>query len=150
MSDFRRLTDDFWASPQISVEDVEEAAERGFSMVINNRPEGEAEDQPAGTAIEDTAAAAGLAYRAIPVTPGGFSEAQVEATAMALEQAEGPVLAFCRSGTRSTLLWSLTMASLGTAPDTLTKAAAEAGYDLAPIRPTLDMLAERSTARDAD
>ena len=150
MSDFRRLAEDFWASPQISPDDVTEAAERGFAMVINNRPDGEVHDQPAGSTIEEAEAAAGLAYHAIPVAAGGFNEAQIEAMTLALDQAEGPVLAFCRSGTRSTLLWALTMASHGAAPDALTKAAAMAGYDLAPIRPAMEILAARSSDTSAD
>jgi len=143
MSEFRQLTDDFWASPQITPEDVADAASRGIAMIINNRPEGEAEDQPSGTSIEDAAASAGLAYHAIPVSPGGFNEVQVEAMTKALDQAEGPVLAFCRSGTRSTLLWSLAMASQGSSPEGLSASAAKAGYDLAPVRLLLDQLSAR-------
>ena len=59
----------------------------------------------------------------------------------ALESARGKILAYCRSGTRSTLLWALAEASNGRSPDDLARAAAEAGYDLASIRPLLDMLA---------
>ena len=82
-------------------------------------------------------------YVAIPVTHAGFSEDQVRAMAAALGRADGPVLAYCRSGTRSTLLWSLAQASLGQDPDTLADQAARGGYDLAPIRGLLDMLASR-------
>ena len=143
MSDFRQLSPEFWASPQITTDDVAEAAARGFAMILNNRPEGEAPDQPSGKEIEDAAASAGLAYQAIPVTPGGFSETQIEETAKALDQAEGPVLAFCRSGTRSTLLWAMAMASEGAAPEELAAAAAQAGYDLSPVRAIMDQLAAK-------
>lgn len=144
MSDFRRVTDTFSASPQITPADVAEAAALGFSMIINNRPDAEAPDQPDGSAIEDAATSAGLAYHAIPVTHAGFTEAQVEDMARALEEAEGPVLAFCRSGTRSTLLWSLTMAHKGEDLDAVSEAAAGAGYDVAPIRGVMEQLAARS------
>ena len=143
MNDFRQITDEFWASPQIALADVEDARQRGFALIVNNRPEGEADDQVPGAQVEAAASAAGMAYRAIPVTHAGFSEDQVRAMAEAIEQAEGPVLAYCRSGTRSTLLWSLAQASLGRDPDTLAEQAARGGYDLAPIRGLLDMLASR-------
>ncbi|MFM5929312.1 MAG: TIGR01244 family sulfur transferase [Novosphingobium sp.] len=140
---FRKLTDRVFASPQISLDDVAEAANSGFSLVINNRPEGESPDQTPGDAIEAAARAAGMEYVAIPVTHAGFSEPQVKAMAGALA-GEGKVLAYCRSGTRSTLLWALAEASRGQDPDDLAEAAASAGYDLAPIRPILDMFAAQA------
>jgi uncharacterized protein (TIGR01244 family) len=144
MSDFRQVTPSFWASPQIGPGDVAEAAARGFSLVINNRPEGEAEDQTPGPAIAEAVRAAGMDYRAIPVVPGGFDEGQVRDLADALAQADGPVLAYCRSGTRSTLLWSLAQALGGRATDNIIVDAAGAGYDVTPIRPLLEQLAARS------
>ena len=141
MSDFRQVSTAFWASPQIGLADVAEAQSRGITLIVNNRPEGEADDQLPGAAIEAAARAAGLGYVAIPVSPGGFSEGQVKAMADALAQATGPVLAYCRSGTRSTLLWSLAQASAGRAPDAIAADAARAGYDVAPIRDLLEMLA---------
>jgi uncharacterized protein (TIGR01244 family) len=143
MTDFRRITDEFWASPQITLSDVEDAKQRGFALIVNNRPEGEADDQVPGAQIGAATRAAGMAYAAIPVTHAGFSEDQVRAMVAVLDQAEGPVLAYCRSGTRSTLLWSLTQASLGHDAEALASAAANGGYDLAPIRALLDMLAAR-------
>jgi uncharacterized protein (TIGR01244 family) len=143
VSDFRKVSEAFWASPQIDLADLAEARERGFAMVINNRPEGESEDQTTGAAIEAAAHEAGMAYRAIPVTHAGFSEAQVREMAEALAAAGGPVLAYCRSGTRSTLLWALAEAMRGAAPETIARAAAGAGYDVASIRPLIDMLAGR-------
>lgn len=144
MSDFRRITNDFWASPQISPEAVAEAAALGIRAIVNNRPEGESDDQPAGAEIAAAARAAGLAYTAIPVTHAGFSQAQVDALAETLQQADGPVLAFCRSGTRSTLLWALAQARLGHSPAEIAEAAAEGGYDVGPVRPLMDMLAGRT------
>ena len=141
MSDFRQVSTAFWASPQIGMAEVAEAQSRGITLIVNNRPEGEADDQLPGAAIEAAARAAGLGYVAIPVSPGGFSEGQVKAMADALAQATGPVLAYCRSGTRSTLLWSLAQASAGRAPDAIAADAARAGYDVAPIRDLLEMLA---------
>ena len=143
MSDFRQLTAGFSASPQIALDDLADAKAAGFSLIVNNRPEGEADDQVPGDDVEAAARAAGMDYRAIPVTHAGFSEDQVRAMAAALEEARGPVLAFCRSGTRSTLLWALAQASRGQDPEALAASAAQAGYDLAPIRPLIDRLAAR-------
>ena len=141
---FRKLTDNIYASPQITLQDVAEAAAMGVKMIINNRPEGESDDQVPGAEIEAAARAAGMDYVAIPVTHSGFSEPQVVAMAKALEGADGPVLAYCRSGTRSTLLWALSEASQGGDPDALTNMAAKAGYDVSPVRPLMDMLKARA------
>ena len=137
---FRKLTNDIYAAPQIGLPEIAEAAALGVTLVINNRPEDESDDQTPGAEIEAAARAAGMDYVAIPVTHSGFSEPQVEAMATALEGADGAVLAYCRSGTRSTLLWALAEASQGGDPDALTNMAAKAGYDVSPIRPLMDML----------
>ena len=82
-------------------------------------------------------------YVAIPIGHAGFSEPQVNAMIDALEQAEGPILAYCRSGTRSTLLWALAAAKQGVEPEDIARTAARAGYDVSPIRAMIDMLAAR-------
>lgn len=143
---FRQLSDQVHASPQIGLDEVAQAAAQGFALIINNRPEGESDDQTSGSAIEAAARAAGLDYVAIPVTHAGFSEPQVKAMAGALAAARGPVLAYCRSGTRSTLLWALAEASHGADPAALAEAAARAGYDIAPIRTLVDMLSAKARA----
>jgi uncharacterized protein (TIGR01244 family) len=137
---FRRLNDRVLASPQISLADVANAASQGVVVIVNNRPDGESDDQVPGSEIEAAAKAAGMGYVAIPVTHAGWSEGQVRAMANVLAEAKGPVLAYCRSGTRSTLLWALAEASTGASPHALTAAAAQAGYDLEPIRALMDML----------
>lgn len=143
MSDFRRLSATMLASPQITTEDVAAAKAAGVTLIVNNRPDGEDPFAPQGAEIAEAAAAAGLAYTAIPIGHAGFSEPQVDALVAALEQAQGPVLAYCRSGTRSTLLWALAQAKLGVSPDAIAEAAAQAGYDIGPVRPMVDMLAAR-------
>lgn len=139
---FRKIDESFWASPQISVADVATAAAEGVRLVVNNRPDGEDSSQPQGAEIEAAARAAGLDYVAIPVTMAGFSAPQLDALAEAIS-GDGPVLAYCRSGTRSTLLWALTRARLGDDPDGLTAKAAASGYDLAPVRAMMDALGGR-------
>ncbi len=140
---FRQLSEHVFASPQITPAEVAEAARQNIGLIINNRPEDESDDQTPGAEIEAAARAAGIAYVAIPVTHAGFSEGQIKAMAEALAASSGPVLAYCRSGTRSTLLWALAEAARGKNPHTLSAAAAQAGYDLTPIRALLDMLAAR-------
>lgn len=144
MSDFRKLSESMLASPQIGVDEVAKAAKSGVKLIINNRPDGESPDDPQGAEIEAAARAAGLDYLAIPIGHSGFSLPQVDAMVSAIEGADGPILAYCRSGTRSTFLWSLAQAKMGKAPDSIATAAMEAGYDISPVRPTLDMLASEA------
>jgi uncharacterized protein (TIGR01244 family) len=137
---FRTLTDQIFVAPQIDQGAVAEARDLGVRLIVNNRPEGESDDQTPGGEIEAAARAAGMDYIAIPVTHSGFSQPQVEAMVAALKGAEGKVLAYCRSGTRSTLLWALAESAQGGDPDALTNIAAKAGYDVSPVRPLMDML----------
>lgn len=142
---FRTLTDNILVAPQITVEDVAGASKAGVTLIINNRPEDESADQTPGAEIETAARAAGMEYVAIPVTHAGFAEWQVTAMADALEKADGKILAYCRSGTRSTLLWALARASKGDHPAVLAEKAADAGYDLAPVAAMMDMLRGRAS-----
>ena len=140
---FRKITDSLYVSPQISVADVAQAQALGITMIVNNRPEGEEPGQPTGDEIEAAAQAAGMDYVAVPVTHAGFAPWQLDQMGGALDQASdgpnsGKVLAYCRSGTRCTLLWALTRARAGDDADTLSALAAEAGYDLSPIRQIMD------------
>ena len=139
---FRQITPRLYVSPQISVDQVEQAKALGVTMIVNNRPDDEEPGQTNGAAIEAAAKAAGIGYAAVPVAHGGFAPWQLDGMAAALEQAgEGKVLAYCRSGTRSTLLWALTRARAGDHPAALTEQAALAGYDVAPVRQIMDALA---------
>jgi uncharacterized protein (TIGR01244 family) len=137
---FRSITTDIMVAPQISVDAVAEAKAAGVALIINNRPEGESDDQSPGADIEAAARAAGMDYVAIPITHSGFSQPQVMAMVAALQGAQGKILAYCRSGTRSTLLWALAESAQGGDPDALTNMAAKAGYDVSPVRPLMDML----------
>lgn len=136
------LTENLFVAPQISVDTVVQAAERGVSLIINNRPEGEGADQTPGDTIEAAARSAGMAYAAIPVTHAGFAPWQLDALDEALESnGEGKALLYCRSGTRSTLLWALSRARAGDDIETIGSTAAAAGYDIASIRQIMETLA---------
>lgn len=144
MSEFRELSPTMMVSPQIRPADIAAAAQAGVTLVINNRPDGEAPDEPQGPEIEAAARAAGMDYIAIPIGHSGFSEPQVEAMEQALAGARGKALGYCRSGTRSTLLWSLAQARSGVDPDEIAAAARNAGYDVSPVRPVMDMFAAQA------
>jgi len=133
MSAFRHITDQLSVSPQITAADVDAAAEQGFKTIINNRPDGEDPTQPSGYEIEAAAANAGLAYYHIPVR-GGPTPEQVETTQRVLDTAPGPVLAYCRSGNRSIVTWSLAQALSGAySRDELIRLGRAAGYDLSGV-----------------
>lgn len=139
MNDFRKLDEQTWVSPQIGVDDIAQAKAMGVGLIVNNRPEGESDDQTPGDAIAAAAAAAGLDYVAIPITHSGFSGPQISVMGEVLGR-KVPILAYCRSGTRSTLLWALAEAQRGADPEALAQTAAAAGYSLDAIRPMMDMV----------
>ncbi|WP_431850840.1 TIGR01244 family sulfur transferase [Allosphingosinicella sp.] len=117
---------------QIRPEDLPGIKAAGVTAIVNNRPDDEEPDQPSTAEMAVAAQAAGLSYQHIPMA-GGLSPALVEEMANALAEAEGPLLAFCRSGTRSTYLWALAEARRGADGEELMRKAAAAGYDLTPI-----------------
>lgn len=128
----RRLEDGMFVDGQIRPDEVPELAAQGIALIVNNRPDGEEPGQPTGAEIEAAAQAAGITYRAIPISQ--LTPEAIEATREALEEAGGPVLAYCKSGTRSTYVWALARSLGGADGDMLVGQAAEAGYDLTPIR----------------
>lgn len=140
MTTLRTIDATISVAPQISLEDLAALAAAGFTAIVNNRPDGEDVGQPSGDAIAAAAAAAGLGYAAIPITHAGFSHPQIDAMAAVLAEATGPVLAYCRSGTRSCNLWALAAVKAGAHPDAAMAKAAAAGYDLTGLRPLLDAL----------
>lgn len=136
----RPLDARFHVSPQITVEDVRAAAALGYSVLVSNRPDGEQPDQPEAEALRAAAEAAGLAFHHIPMRGAAVGHDDLAAFRQVLEDAPGPVLGFCRSGMRTTVLWALSQA--GDQPvDNILRAAAGAGYDLAGLRPVLDAAA---------
>jgi uncharacterized protein (TIGR01244 family) len=143
MIDARKLSDGFTAAPQIQPGDCAELAAMGFGLVVNNRPDFEVPGQPTGAEIEAAAHAAGLGYLAIPVDHSGFSVEQIAALGACLVSAK-PVFAYCRSGTRSTMLWALAEAARGGDVAAAVAAAAAAGYDVRALLPMMDQLARRS------
>lgn len=132
----RPLGDAVLVAGQISPADVARAAALGVTTIVNNRPDLEEPDQPTSAEIEAAARAASLSYRHIPIASGYRSD-DIDAMGGALAGARGTTLAFCRSGTRSTILWALARAREGAEPGLLIAQAAAAGYDLDFLRPYL-------------
>ncbi|MGL4542533.1 MAG: TIGR01244 family sulfur transferase [Polymorphobacter sp.] len=139
---FKQLTPAVAVAPQIDVADVTAAAAQGFVCIVNNRPDGESPGQPLGEAIRAAAEAAGMRYVAIPVDARGFSASMVAAMVDAL--GAGKTLAFCRSGTRSTNLWSLASASQSGSIAEITNMAAAAGYDVSGLAGAMAQLGGQS------
>lgn len=136
-----KVDDTITVAHQIDPADVAAIRAAGFTAIINNRPDGEAFDQPDGAAIRAAAEAEGLAYHALPVGREGIGPELIDGFREAMEQAGGPVFAYCRTGTRSINLWALSQARERDA-DELARLAAAAGYDLTGLKPTLRRLAE--------
>ena len=130
------LTPNVSALSQPSVEDIGELADRGYRSIIGNRPDGEAPDQPTWNELNAAAHARGMKAVHIPVVAGQIGEADIRAFGEALERLPKPIAAFCRTGTRSTLLWALANVASLTVDERI-KIAAKEGYDLEPFRELL-------------
>jgi len=129
----KQLDDQVFVAGQIRPSDLPGLAALGVKLVVNNRPDNEEPGQPMAGEIAAAASAAGIACRHIPVA-GAIGPEAIDAMAEALDEAGGRLLAFCRSGTRSTYIWALARARRGADAEYLSTRAAAAGYDLSPIR----------------
>ena len=103
----KQISDRLYVGPQLTAEDIRRAKSQGFVAIINNRPDGEEPGQPSAAEYRSVAEDAQLAYTHIPVTAGQIGETQVRAFQEALSQANGPVLAHCKTGTRSAMLYAI-------------------------------------------
>ena len=130
----RQLDDAVSVSGQVAPEDVAGLKAQGVTMIVNNRPDGEDPGQPLAADIQRAAEEAGIDYRFVPIARGiGPAEAEAMRDAMAKVEANGRMLAFCRSGTRSALAWALAKKAAGAPREEIEAAAARAGVDLRPI-----------------
>ena len=134
---FKRLSASFSASPQLSEADFASAAEAGFRTIVDNRPDAEDAGQPSAAEMDALAQRHGLAFAHIPITTAGaINESDIARMRATLAQSPGPVLGYCRSGTRAAMMWALSQAGEAS-PETLMKAGADAGFDLSAIRSRL-------------
>jgi uncharacterized protein (TIGR01244 family) len=141
--DIRTITPAFAVSPQIDPTDLPAIAQAGFTCVICNRPDEEVPSSHQAYAMQIATEAAGLEFVRIPVTHQGLNQDIIDQQKAAIVAATGPVLAYCASGTRSSIVWSLTQA--GVMPtDDIIAATQAAGYELGGMRAQLDALANQS------
>jgi uncharacterized protein (TIGR01244 family) len=135
----RTLADDFSVSPQLAAEDFAELAAAGYKTVINNRPDGEEPGQLTAAEAQQLAQEQGLNYVHIPVKIPDLTTAIVDQFSTALTDNPGPILAHCKSGTRSCVLWTMATARQNTMSlEALMQCAAQGGYDLARMRPLIE------------
>ncbi|WP_291727209.1 TIGR01244 family sulfur transferase [Leisingera sp. F5] len=139
--DARVITPRYSVSPQISAEDLPAIAGAGFKTVICNRPDAEVPPSHQAEAIRAAAEAAGLRFEVLPLTHQTMTPENAARQRALYESCEGPVLAYCASGTRCSVVWALSQACDMCADDILQKTAA-AGYQLDGLRPALDSLAD--------
>ena len=128
----RQLDDKVLVSGQIHPDEVAALVGEGITMLVNNRPDGEEPGQPLGVEIEEAARAAGLDYRSIPIIRG-IGPADAEAMQEAIKSAGGKLLAFCRTGTRSSLAWALAKNDEGMPREEIEARLRSAGVDPTPI-----------------
>ena len=140
---FIKVTDDFWVSPQLSADDIAAAANEGFKLIINNRPDGEMIGQPNGDDLRAAAETAGIGYAHIPVS-GGLSMEQIEQERDAQSTHPGKTLAFCGSGMRSAFVYAYMAARNGEAVDDIVTTIANAGFDVSAHHGALQSLSEAS------
>ncbi|OEY67643.1 TIGR01244 family sulfur transferase [Marinobacter sp. X15-166B] len=127
--DFRKIDEDISVSPQLTLGDIVEAAKLGFRTVIANRPDGEEFGQLSMADLQAATHANGMEWVYLPVDSGNITDTNIDDFTAIYEQAEKPVLAFCRSGTRCCVLWALSRATEAPAETILSKAG-QAGYNL--------------------
>lgn len=128
----KKISEALSVSPQITIADVAEIKRLGFRSVICNRPDGEGADQPSFDEIKAEAEAAGLATRYIPIIAGKVRDEDASEFGRALDELPKPVFGYCRTGTRSATLWSLSQASILDTSEIL-RATKSAGYDMAGV-----------------
>jgi len=129
----RQLDDKTLVAGQLTPDDVPALKAQGVTLLVNNRPDNEDDGQPLSADLEAAAQAAGIEYRHIPIRYG-MGPSDVESMRAAIHAAgDGKLLAFCRSGNRSTLAWAVARAEDGAEPDELRRCAEAAGFNLGPV-----------------
>ena len=138
--DIKQITPTYFVAPQLDPADMSEVAAAGITTVICNRPDEEVPPELQTDALEAAAKSAGLAFVRLPLTHQTMTPENVAAHMGHINSTDGPVLAYCASGTRSTVVWCLGNAG-DMATDDILATAQNGGYELSNLRPTLDALA---------
>jgi sulfide:quinone oxidoreductase len=147
MVDIAQIDDKTFVAGQILLEDMPAIAARGIRVIVNNRPDGEALHQPSAQAIQDAARVLGMRVVNLAFIPATLTSEAVAQFAAILRDEPGPILAFCRTGNRSSMIWGAARIALGASMDDVLDAADEAGYDLSPAAGLLNKLGRMATAK---
>lgn len=139
--DIREITSAYFVAPQIDPSHLPAIAAAGIKTVICNRPDGEVPAAFQATVMEQATKAAGLSFVDHPVTHQSMTLETVTRQQEVIQASDGPVLAYCASGTRSTIVWALGVAGDLSVTD-IVAAARKGGYDLENMRPTLEAIAQ--------
>lgn len=129
MFDPRTINDSLTVAPQVAPDDMAAIKAQGFKAIICNRPDGEDMDQPTAKAMEAAAVAEGLEFHFLPIVSGQMTPDHVAQFGMLLDSLPKPTLAYCRTGTRCTMLWAMSQAGKQPGAELIAQAA-NAGYDL--------------------
>lgn len=138
--DIRQITPRFFAAPQISPEDMQDMTAAGIQRIICNRPDVEVPPSHQSAAMAAAAEAAGIEFFVHPLTHQNMTPDVIAANRALIDGCDGPVLAYCASGTRTTIAWALSAAKDMPIDDILAAARA-GGYELGNLRPTLEAAA---------
>lgn len=142
MTPLNKLEDGFYAAPQITESDFEAFAAHGIKTIVNNRPDGEEPGQMTAERARALAERHGIEYHHIPMTVPTLGPELIDRFEQVVTSAPRPIVAHCRSGTRSCILWSLTEAGRGArSVDETLQCAATGGYDLSQMRPMIESYA---------
>ncbi|WP_366556313.1 TIGR01244 family sulfur transferase [Aquibaculum sediminis] len=142
MTTLTKLDEGLYVAGQITEADADVLRDHGIVTIVNNRPDGEEAGQPSADEARCIFEDMGFSYHHVPVTMDTLSPEVVEAFRAVLNQAGGPVLAHCRSGMRSTLLWALAEARYGSqSAEAIMTQAKAAGYDLTSAKGLLEQIA---------
>ncbi len=137
--DIRQITDQYFVSPQIAAEDLPAIAAAGFTTVICNRPNAEVPSSHQSDTIATAAQAAGLRFEVLELTHQTMTPENIAAQSAMISGSDGPVLAYCASGTRCSVIWAL--GQVGTlSPDEILAKTSAAGYQLDGLRPRLEQV----------
>ncbi len=142
--EIKKLDDKVSVAVQIQISDMAKIAEAGFKTIISNRPDNEEIGQPSFADIKQAAEVLGISALHLPVVSGQLMADDPKKFGKALDDAEGAVLAFCRTGTRSSILWSLDQGARGNSSDKILSATSAAGYDLSGLAQQIDTLAKEA------
>lgn len=139
MVDVKKLSEEFAAAPQLTQQDFETLASAGYKTIINNRPDGEEAGQLSAADAQEIAQKEGLNYLHVPVTMSDLNAEKIQQFEQALKDSPKPILAHCRSGMRSSILWAIAKIKNGQMSiEEVISTAAQQGYDLSRVRPLLE------------